>query len=234
MSFSTKILTIFLIVLAFANCRTSNWVKYKNKPYQYGSVPKNYQSVIDEYDDYHKFIGCKQGETIASIGAGNGKKEVQVSCFVDGITWYLEEIDSARFYEFDKVLAYHEGLKGSPVNGEFNLVLGTESSTKLPKGIFDRIILLNVFHEILIREPIMSEIQELLKPSGELVIMERMAKEPNEFHGDCKHPKLYAPDFFEEMKSYGFECIDKKMGEEMSNLMYYMFERKLKSPSNDQ
>lgn len=222
-----------LLTILFA-CGSAKKYKGKNKPYEYGRVPKNYKFVLNEYESYHKFIGCKQGETIASIGAGNGMKEVQVSCFVDGITWYLEEIDSTRIYEFDKVLTYHEGLKGSPLNGEFNLVLGTETSTTLPKGIFDRIILINVFHEIASREPIMLEILELLKPSGELVIMERMAKEPNQFHGDCKHPKLFEPEFLVEMDGYGYESKDQNLGEEVSNLMYYIFESKLKSPSSNQ
>lgn len=223
MTIQLKIIIFLLIILAFANCGSSNRIRGKNKPYEYGSAPNNYQSVIDEYEDYHQFIGCKPGETIASIGAGNGRKEIQISCFIDGITWYLEEIDSSRLYQFDKVLTHHEGLKGSPINGKFKLVLGTASSTTLPKGIFDRVIMLNVFHEISSRASIMSEVQRLLRPNGELVIMERMANKPDQIHGDCKHPKLYEPEFLKEMHDYGFKSTHRQIGEEMSALTFYTF-----------
>ena len=223
MSTHIKVIAYLLIVLAFADCVSSNGIQGKYKPYEYGRAPKIYQSVLEEYEKYHKFIGCKSGEIVASIGSGNGIKEVQIACVIDDITWYLEEIDSARLYEFEKVLRYHEELKGSRINGEFNLVLGTESSTTLPKGIFDRVIMLNVFHEITSREPIMLEVQELLKPDGVLVIMERMGDKPGQFHGDCKHPKLYEPEFLNEMGGYGFTSINQQIGEKMSALIFYTF-----------
>lgn len=223
MTIPIKLIALVIAVAVFANCSSSNTIKGKNKPYEYGRVPKNYQSIVDEYEGYHSFIGCKAGETIASIGAGNGQKEIQISCFVDDITWYLEEIDSARLYEFDKVLKHHEGLKGSAVNGEFNLVLGTEFSTTLPEGIFDRVIMLNVFHEISTRESIMLEVRKLLGASGEIVIMERMADKPGQIHGDCKHPKMYEPEFLKEMQEYGYKLISQHVGEEMSSLLFYTF-----------
>ena len=219
-----KIIVLLLISFTLSQCSSIKGLKGKNKPYEYGRAPKTYSEIIDDYETYNSLAGCVQGETIASIGAGNGAKEIQISCFVEGITWYLEEIDSGRVYQFDKVLDYHEHLKGSPVNAKFNLVLGNEKSTTLPKGVFDRVLMINVFHEINTREQIMLEIHALLKSQGELVIMERMAKKEGEVHGDCNFPKLYELEFLKEMDNYGFTLIKSILGEKVSSLFYYTFQ----------
>ena len=67
------------------------------------------------------------------------------------------------------------------------------------------------------------EIQELLKPNGELVIMERMGDKSGLIHKDCKHQKLYEPELLSELSSYGFETIDIMLAEKMSNLTFYTF-----------
>ncbi len=210
------------IVLLFTLC-VSNKVSKRNKPYNYGWVPKSYEDIRENYEKYGYLYDCQPGETIASIGAGNGKFEVAASCFIPGITWYLEEIDTTRLGQFDRVLAYFEKLKGSSVDAKFNLVIGTETETHLPKGTFDRILMINVYHEIAKRAPMLGEIRQLLKEGGKLVIMERMGDKPGLVHGDCKYPKLYEPEFLKEMEGYGFVLSKKQLGEKVSQLMYYTF-----------
>jgi hypothetical protein len=98
----------------FGSCVPIKAIFKKPKPYAYGWVPKKYEEVSKHYSDYAHWYNCQPGETIASIGAGNGNSEVTISCFVSGIQWCLEEIDTSRLYQFDDVLAYFEKLKGSP------------------------------------------------------------------------------------------------------------------------
>ena len=187
-------------------------------------LPDNYSDVHTSYESYYHWSDCRQGETIASIGAGNGIREIQVSCFVDEITWYLQDIDSSRLNQFEEVLEHHENLKGSAIDADFNRVQGTENSTGLPHGIFDRVLMINVFHEIESRQGIMMEIHGLLKEDGLLVLMERMGKTAGEVHGDCGYPKLLEPQFMQEMKDYGYVLKNGQLAEEMSNLMFYTFE----------
>jgi SAM-dependent methyltransferase len=213
------LIQFFCVVLIFS-CKSAN------KPYNYKRFPDSYKEIKREYENYYYLNACKQGETIASIGAGNGMKEIQISCFIEEITWYLQEIDSSRLYQFAQVLAYHENLIGSPIGADFNLVLGSENSSGLPYGIFDRVLMLNVFHEIELREGIMREIHQVLKEGGELVIMERMGRTISEFHSDCKYPKLIEAGFLQEMVDYGYTLKRKQLGEEISNLMFYTFESK--------
>ena len=157
--------------------------KSVNKPYNYKRFPDSYVEIQRDYESYYHLGDCQRGETIASIGAGNGTKEIQISCFVKDINWYLQEIDSTRLYQFEEVLAYHENLIGLSISSDFNLVLGTESSTGLPHEVFDRVLMLNVFHEIELREGIMTEIHQLLNKDGVLVIMERMGDKVGEITG---------------------------------------------------
>ena len=84
--------------------------------------------------------------------------------------------------------------------------------------------MLNVFHEIESREGIMREIHQLLNEDGVLIIMERIGKTVGEVHGDCNYPKLMEPNFLQEMNDYGYTLKRKKLGEEISNLMFYTFE----------
>lgn len=207
---------IWLVIVT--SCQSIN-----NRPYNYKRFPDNYSEIKQEYDSYHHFTNCQPGETIASIGAGNGMKEVQISCFNKGITWYLQEIDSSRLYEFDEVLRYHENVMDSSVDADFNLVLGTENSTALPHEIFDRVLMLNVFHEIETQEGIMMEIHQLLDKGGVLIVMERMGENKGEVHADCGYPKLTEDEFLEDMSKYGYALNKKELGEEMSNLMFYSF-----------
>ncbi len=220
MNIQLKVFLLNIFVALIFSCKSVN------KPYNYKRFPDNYAEIQRDYESYYYLNACQQGETIASIGAGNGIKEIQISCFIEGITWYLQEIDSSRLFQFEEVLAYHENLIGSSVNANFNLVLGTENSIGLPPMIFDRVLMLNVFHEIESREGIMMEIHQLLNDDGVLIIMERMGKTVGEVHGDCKYPKLIEPSFLQEMNDYAYTLKGKQLGEEMSNLMFYTFESK--------
>lgn len=197
-----------------------------NTPYNYKRFPDSHSEIRRDYESYYYLNACQQGETIASIGAGNGIREIQISCFIEGITWYLQEIDSSRLYQFEEVLKFHENLMGSSISADFNFVLGTENSTGLPHGIFDRVLMLNVFHEIESRDEIMMEIHQLLDEDGLLIIMERIGKTEGEIHSDCGYSKLMEPIVLQEMNDYGYRLKRKQLGEEMSNLMFYTFDSK--------
>ena len=220
MNIQFKALLLNICVALIFSCKSVN------KPYNYKRFPDSYSEIKRDYESYYYLNACQQGETIASIGAGNGIKEIQISCFTQGITWYLQEIDSSRLYQFEEVLKYHENLIGSSIHADFNFVLGTENHTGLPHGIFDRVLMLNVFHEIESREGIMMETHQLLNEGGVLVIMERMGNTEGDIHADCKYPKLIETSFLQEMDDYGYILTKKQLGEKMSNLMFYNFKTK--------
>jgi hypothetical protein len=49
--------------------------------------------------------------------------------------------------------------------------------------------------------------------------MERMGEKAGQVHGDCKFPKLLETDLLHEMNIYGFQLVNKQIGEKMSHLV---------------
>ena len=214
---------ILLFVLPFLQfCATTK----KHRPYEYGWVPKSYNEVRKNYEDYSQWLGCKSGETIASVGAGNGVIEATISCFQDSIDWYLQEIDTFKLYQFEQVKSYFENLRGAQLNSKFRFVIGEEKETMLPMGIYDRIIMNNVYHELSDPQAIMTDILNKLRPNGKLVIMEPMAKKKGDLHANCKHLRLWEPDFLSQMDEFGYQLSNKKVGEKISFLVFYTFQPK--------
>ncbi|GHM98558.1 hypothetical protein WSM22_00480 [Cytophagales bacterium WSM2-2] len=195
------------------------------RPYRGGFVTKDWAEVRSNYDLFYKNLGVKKNENVASVGASCGYIEVQVSALIDSINWTLQDIDTTRLNRanFNKVLRYHEKLKGSPIAGQFKLVVGKISKSNLEKNSYDRVLLINVYHEISDRKSILTEIKESLKPGGSVVIMERMAHKQGQKHGDCKLPKLWEPDFLVEMKNFGFQMSGKIVPVKKFPMVYYTF-----------
>jgi SAM-dependent methyltransferase len=197
----------------------------KSDPYKCGFVIKSFRKLQEDYQTYAVPLGCSKYEVIADIGTMNGRIPVMISVFIDSITWYLQDIDRACLNrtEFDHVMAYHTKLKKGAITGEFELVIGQIDKTNLPDSLFDRVLMVNVYHELELREPILTDIKRLLKADGKLVIMEKMGLQRNEIHGDCKLPKLFEPDFISEMNDFGYLLEKKFIGEQVSNLTFYTF-----------
>lgn len=196
-------------------------------PYKCGYVSKSFEVLQASYNNNSKLFDCKKGETIASVGASNGYVEAQIATFVDSIKWYIQDIDTACLSETElqKVIAYHEKLKGSKIIGNFTVVIGDVNKTNLPANTFDRILLANVYHELSDRKSIMTDIYKKLKPDGIVVIMERMAKKRGIMHHDCNNLMLYEPDFINEMKSFSYTLIKNQSRAKSIFLRYYTFKK---------
>jgi hypothetical protein len=67
----------------------------KERPFKCGIVPKDYNELKKNYEDFAKPFNRKKGETIAIVGASNGAIEAQISVFIDSINWTIQDIDSS-------------------------------------------------------------------------------------------------------------------------------------------
>lgn len=217
-------LTAFLICLTVI----FSFAQENARPYTCGFITKDLSELKENYQRY-SHLGVQAGETVASVGASNGYVEVQLSCFVDNVNWTLQDIDTGCLNpnELEKVIAHHESLTGKKINANFEIVIGTESKTNLLLATYDRVLLVNVFHEISQpnRKDVLIDIYAALKENGFVNIMERMGTKPGQKHGDCGHIKLLEPDFVEEMKSYGFEFVAKAMPTKKSAVTFYSFKK---------
>lgn len=214
------------ISLLFLVCTYSFCQQKMDRPYLCGYVTPTFDQMEHNYEYFHKHLGCKPHETVASIGAGNGYVEVQIAAFVENVNWYIQDIDSTccNQAEFKNVLSHYEKLKGSTIQGTFELIVGKEKLTNLPKNTFERIIFHNSYHEITYRKEIMDDVKDILKPRGEVVIMEKITKKnKKELHGDCKLPKFSEKELISEMESFSFKLVNKISHDKYKLMRYYTF-----------
>ena len=129
----------------------------------------------------------KPNETIASIGASSGVWEIWFASQVEGLTFYLQDIDplNCNQEEIEYGIKYYEKLLQKPILGKFIPIIGTQTATNLPKNTFDKILVINSLHEFETPELILQDIHEILKPNGKLFIEEQIAKFLGEIHEGC-------------------------------------------------
>jgi ubiquinone/menaquinone biosynthesis C-methylase UbiE len=180
-------------------------------PYKCGDVYKKMEDLKWIYHDIYSSLGVMKGETVASIGAGGGVVEVILSCFIDSINWTIQDVDSncLNKFNFDKIVTYHENLTKKKLNSTFDLVIGDYSKTNLPNNKFDRVLLVNVYHELTYRDEIMTDITGALKKNGLLVIFEGIANKEGKKHGDCHHLLLTESKLEKQMDNYGFDYVNR-------------------------
>jgi ubiquinone/menaquinone biosynthesis C-methylase UbiE len=194
------------------------------RPYTCGWVIKDSNKLKENYEVNLKYLNVKKGEHVASVGAQNGNIEVRLSLFIDSIQWTLQDIDSGCLnkIEFEKVLNYYETLSNKKINSDFELLLGSEPNTNLPQHNYDRILLINTYHELTKKSAIISQIYSALKPRGYLVIMEKMGKRKGKKRRDCNHIMPYEVDFLNDIQSEKFKLNSKK---ESAGVTFYEFEK---------
>jgi ubiquinone/menaquinone biosynthesis C-methylase UbiE len=201
------ILPLTSMLLVFSNITAQK----SPPPYKCGNVYKKIEDLKWIYHDIYSSLGVLKGETVASVGAGGGVIEVITSCFIDSINWTIQDVDTSCLnkYNFDKIVTYHEKLSNKKLNSTFDLVIGDYSKTNLPRNKFDRVLLVNVYHEFTDKDEIMADITGSLKKNGLLVIFEGIANKEGKRHGDCHHLILTESMLEKQMDNYGYDYVNK-------------------------
>jgi len=216
------ITTIFISLIFSFN----GFAQASKQYYDFKTFPKDSINLKGYYRTSLINIDVKKGEKVASVGAGIGKQEVQLSVFKDGIDWTLQDIDSLRLNpkQFDKVLQYFENIIKKPIIAHFSFVIGNETKTNLPEDTYDKVLIINTYHEISERQSILADIHRALKKNGKVIIVESMAKKKGELHLGCNDLKLVEPDFLKEMETFNFKFLNKINPKKSNSWSYYTFE----------
>ncbi len=150
-------------------------------------------------------------ETIASIGASSGVWEIWFASQVEGLTFYLQDIDAQNCNqeEINEGVAYFEKLVGKKNTGKFIPIIGTQTTTNLPKNTFDKVLIINSLHEFDNPEIILHDIHKILKSNGKLFIEEQIAKFSGEIHEGCGKRLFIDDELIKILKKCGFEVIEK-------------------------
>lgn len=219
-----KLSTIIIFVSLISNF--NGFGQVTKQSYNFKTFPKDSINLKGYYRTSLINIDVKKDEKIASIGAGIGKQEVQLSVFKEGVDWTLQDIDSTVLNptQFDLVLKYFENIIKKPIKAKFSLVIGNEKKTYLTENTFDKVLIINSYHEITERESILADVHRALKKNGKVVIVESMAKKKGDLHLGCNDLKLFEPDFLKEMEKFNFKFLTKINPKKSNSWSYYTFE----------
>lgn len=196
---------LFLFVCGSGNAQKMQMIKGYCGLY-YFNMDDLYRQKQQELD----FYSFQPGQTVGSIGAQCSHWEAAFAATTDSIHFYLEDIDTAHFNNRQTGFAWHyyDSLRGYPMTCTYTLVTGTEKSTHLPDNSFDKILIINSFHEFTFRDEMLTDIKIKLKPGGILYIDETVPKRPGQLHGICKKPMIPGEEMISILTRNGYEYID--------------------------
>lgn len=145
----------------------------------YESMAHLYKLKQAELDFYH----FKPGQTIASIGAQCCHIEAAYAATTDSVIFYLEDIDSAKYNNEQAEFAWksYATLRGKPMTCEHNMILSDEKSTSLPEKTFDKILIINSFHEFTFVTEMLADIKRNSSQVAFFMLMKHCPKNQDNF-----------------------------------------------------
>ena len=117
-------------------------------------------------------LDIKPGQAIADIGAGSGYYSVRLARAVGA---------TGRVYATDiqpEMLAILKNRLNKDALSNVDLVLGTETETRLPDASIDLALMVDVYHELSQPQTFLKAVRRALKKNGRLVLIEFRKEDP--------------------------------------------------------
>lgn len=157
------------------------------------------------------------GERIADIGAQSGNLAGVFSLFYDDVDMTLEDIDSTclNAAQLRATMRYYYGLRTHepPKNFRTHVVIGTETSTRLPDTVYSKVFFMNTFHEVAEKGPILAELHRITAPGGTLYVTERVSTTKHIKRKDCGHGTPIERELLADFGAAGFRLEGAKVTE---------------------
>ncbi len=120
------------------------------------------------------FFDFQRGDSIAEIGAYDGRNIAGLSVMLDSVVFYVQDIDSTQLVKgrFEKRIQQLSRKYIYPSKNKYRICIGTEKASRLPENTFDKIVLVSTFHEFTYIPEMLNDIYTKLKPEGQLYILE--------------------------------------------------------------
>jgi ubiquinone/menaquinone biosynthesis C-methylase UbiE len=181
--------------------------KFKTFKDHCGLYYKTMDALLQQKQKELDFYHFHPGQTVASIGAQCCHWEAAYAAAADNINFYLEDIDSTHFNQQQAAFAwnYYNTIRAKPMSSTYHLVLGDEKKTNLPDQLFDKVMIINSFHEFTYQKEMLEDISRKLKPGGLLYIDEVLARKSGELHGVCKKRIYLDEELISVLKENGYE-----------------------------
>lgn len=205
-------LLILFIVLVF--CYSQLLAQKRNKSidkYGFCGFIIEKKKFLDEiYKVQFEYLNLQENDTIVDIGSQSGSYLGAFSATMpfQNLHFVMVDIDSTCMNKstLSRVLQHYDSVGGKKITNTFQLVNNTVDSLWLPLASYNKVWILNTLHEIPDRTKMIKDMYNILRPGGEVVILEMIPKKKGDLHGGCNMPLQT----IEEWKAYftqnGFTC----------------------------
>ncbi len=202
MRLSWLILLVWFVTTAAVAQRSRHPCVYENllQKDRLEQTLKRYQAIYD----------FRKSDTLASVGAGSGTKEVIYSMMADSITFYLQDVNPICLTPENLTNTVRQlyNAAGRMNTATFIPVIGTEKETRLPRQRFDKIIIENTLHELTYPSDVLTSVRESLKLDGYLFIEDFVAKRPGQKHRGCGKPLYTEEALIQLLDTNGFRLLN--------------------------
>lgn len=123
-------------------------------------------------DQVIQALSLKPTDIVADLGAGTGYFTFRISA----------KVPQGKVIAIDvqpEMLKLLEENKKAKNISNVELLLGTESDSKLPKASVDLVLLVDVYHELYYPKEVMQSVVQALRPGGRVVLVEYRGEDPN-------------------------------------------------------
>ena len=143
-----------------------------------------------------KNMNIQPTDVIADIGAGSGYHVFKMSPLANKGAVYAVDIQPEMLQSILRNNKYE-------INKNIELVQGNEKSVNLPKNTFDKVLLVDVYHEFNFPLEMILSIKKSLKTNGKIYLIEYRSEDP--LIPIKKIHKMSKKQAIKEMKAAGFK-----------------------------
>ncbi|MGZ3866361.1 MAG: tetratricopeptide repeat protein [Bacteroidia bacterium] len=186
--------------------------KYRGEfaPQEFGLSEDRMNFFVDMFETKKQmldFMDIRSGEVIAEVGAGSGWNLGVLSTIYDSLTLYAEDVSKKELSEkkFQKTISYYGKRRKTKQTNRFVRIMGSYTSTNLPDGIFDKILLIDAFHDFTKKDDMINDIAKKLKPDGKIYVLDGFSF-PNDVQvcPDSKQELTILPVELKRFENHGF------------------------------
>jgi cyclopropane fatty-acyl-phospholipid synthase-like methyltransferase len=168
-----------ILILGAIVAQASGGGSYKGRqlaaPMSYRGAPwlvRGTREAEERTSELFRFMALGNGMTACDIGVGNGYHALPMAEMV-GPEGTVYGVDIQR--EMLTMLADRASAAGLD---NVRPVLSTDASMKLPSGVCDAALLVDVYHEFSDPKAMLAELRQALAPSGKMYVVEFRAEDP--------------------------------------------------------
>ena len=157
------------------------------------------RDVYKNKDQIVQNLQLKAGDRVVDVGAGTGffLKPLHDQVGEKGLVYAVEI--SPAFVKFLRARGDKEGITNLKV------IKGGLDQTNLPIGSVDKVFVCDTYHHFDKPQNMLDDFRKILKPGGELIIVDFDREKGKSREWIAKHIKLSKEDYINQIQGYGFE-----------------------------